>query len=258
MYRFKGIEPGDYTLVALSPRLGHGFVSGIEVMAGHEERVQIAAQLTLEPRDRRPASALAMVPKPTPLTGNEAATGAASLPVIGSVLKIASHEIPETTVPASVVALETEPLNSLYLRALSTANPARQKVLVTAGSDRTEPANPLPMATTSKLETRPDTALPALALAPLAEAGVPAASIRTSGAASTGLVGSCVAEVAIQTARAAMRVAVRYPRSAIQAAGSISDGVALATALPAVQLQALPLSGRNWQNFLSEASTEAS
>ncbi|HUD57321.1 MAG TPA: hypothetical protein VMR02_18970 [Terracidiphilus sp.] len=134
-------------------------------MAGHEERVQIAAQLTLEPRDRRPASALAMVPKPTPLTGNEAATGAASLPVIGSVLKIASHEIPETTVPASVVALETEPLNSLYLRALSTANPARQKVLVTAGSDRTEPANPLPMATTSKLETRPDTALPALALA---------------------------------------------------------------------------------------------
>jgi hypothetical protein len=258
VYRFKGIEPGDYTLEALSPRLGHGSVSGIEVMAGHEERVQIAVQLTLEPRAEGPVSALARVLKPTPLTGNEAATGAASPPLIGSVLKIASHEIQETRAPASVVALETEPLNSLYLRALSTANPARQKALVTAGSDSKEPANPLPMATMSKLETRPDAALPALALVPLAEAAVAVAAIRTSGAASTGLVGSYIAKVAIQSARAAMRVSVRSPKSAIQAAESISDGVALATALPAIQLEALPVSGRNWQNFLPEASTEAS
>src|ERR1700729_2573474 len=29
VYRFQGIEPGDYTLEALSPRLGRGSVSGI-------------------------------------------------------------------------------------------------------------------------------------------------------------------------------------------------------------------------------------
>jgi len=180
VYRFKGIEPGDYTLVALSPRLGHGSVSGIEVMAGHEQRVQIAVQLTLGPREGGHASALAIVPKPTPLPHNEATTGAASLPGIGSVLKMESHEIPETRAPASVVTLEPEPLNSL--RALSTANPERRKAIVTAGSGSKEPANPLPMTTASKLETPPTAALTAFALAPLAEAGVPAASIRTLGA----------------------------------------------------------------------------
>jgi len=109
VYRFKGIEPGDYTLEAQSPRLGHGSVGGIEVMAGHEQRVQIAVQLTLEPREGGPASALAKVPRPMPLQENEGATGAASPPRIGSLLKMASHEIPETRAPASVVALETEP-----------------------------------------------------------------------------------------------------------------------------------------------------
>jgi hypothetical protein len=75
----------------------------------------------------------------------------------------------------------------------------------------------------------------------------------TSGVASTRFVGACVAKVAVQTVRAAIRVAIRSSKSAIQAAESISDGVALATALPAGQLEVLPVSGRNWQNFLPEA-----
>ena len=44
-YRFSGLPPGEYTLVADSPRLGEGRIAGIFVAAGHESRVQTALSL---------------------------------------------------------------------------------------------------------------------------------------------------------------------------------------------------------------------
>jgi hypothetical protein len=73
--------------------------------------------------------------------------------------------------------------------------------------------------------------------------------------AAAGLLGSTATEVAVQAAHEALQVGVRSPRSVIETAGDVSDGVALATALPAAQLEALPFSGRNWQNFLPDAPT---
>jgi hypothetical protein len=70
-----------------------------------------------------------------------------------------------------------------------------------------------------------------------------------------GLLGSNVTRVAIQAANAALQGSARAVRPVIESAGDVSDGVALATVLPASQLEALPLSGRNWQNFLPNAST---
>ena len=43
-YRFSGLAPGEYTLEAESPQLGHGQVEGIVVDAGHEARVQTAME----------------------------------------------------------------------------------------------------------------------------------------------------------------------------------------------------------------------
>jgi hypothetical protein len=50
-YRFTGLEPGEYSLEAESPRLGHGHVDGIVVDAGYEAKVQAAVELEPLPRD---------------------------------------------------------------------------------------------------------------------------------------------------------------------------------------------------------------
>ena len=44
VYRFSGLEPGEYTLTAESPQLGRGQVEWIVVAAGHEARVQVAME----------------------------------------------------------------------------------------------------------------------------------------------------------------------------------------------------------------------
>jgi hypothetical protein len=49
VYRFTGLDAGDYTLEAQSPLLGIGRVDGIVVSAGHEARVQAAMQFSLPP-----------------------------------------------------------------------------------------------------------------------------------------------------------------------------------------------------------------
>jgi hypothetical protein len=62
--------------------------------------------------------------------------------------------------------------------------------------------------------------------------------------------GSCLAEFASTVARAALRVTPKMAKSTIELARSVTDGVALAPAIPAAQLQALPLPERNWQAFV--------
>jgi hypothetical protein len=48
-YRFTGLDAGEYTLEADSPRLGRGRVDGIVVAAGQAARVQAAIELNLPP-----------------------------------------------------------------------------------------------------------------------------------------------------------------------------------------------------------------
>jgi hypothetical protein len=43
-YQFSGLDPGEYTLEAESPRLGRGHVEDIEISAGHDARVQTAME----------------------------------------------------------------------------------------------------------------------------------------------------------------------------------------------------------------------
>ena len=73
-YSFKGIEPGDYSLDALSLRLGHGSVNGIEVIAGHEERMQIAVQLTPASREEVATAAPPIAAKSTSPMGDKVVT----------------------------------------------------------------------------------------------------------------------------------------------------------------------------------------
>ncbi|MFY9856138.1 MAG: carboxypeptidase-like regulatory domain-containing protein [Terracidiphilus sp.] len=50
-YRFTGLEPGEYALEAENPQLGRGHVEGIVVDAGYEAQVQAAMELEPFPRE---------------------------------------------------------------------------------------------------------------------------------------------------------------------------------------------------------------
>ncbi|MGO9434685.1 MAG: carboxypeptidase-like regulatory domain-containing protein [Terracidiphilus sp.] len=252
VYRFKGIEPGDYSLEALSPGLGRGTIDGIEVMAGHEARMQIAVQLT--PAVRRDAASVAplRLPMPAPLTEKDAQP-AVLRAVVRSAIRLPMHEIPDPSVPAFTVSLETEPLNLLSLSARSPSNDLQEQKVINPSGDIAELADPVPATSRSMSETNTDAPLLESALASIPLPGMPTAIV-ASRLAAAGLLGSSVTDVGIQAARVALQIAARSPKPVIETAWDVSDGVALATVLPATQLAALPLTGRNWQNFLPDAS----
>ncbi len=58
VYRFSGLEPGEYSVTAESPQLGRGQVEDIVVAAGYEARVQTAMELEPLP----PSPVLAALP----------------------------------------------------------------------------------------------------------------------------------------------------------------------------------------------------
>jgi len=58
-YRFAGLAPGEYVLVAVSPQLGQGRLEGIEVTAGFEQHMQAAVQLVPALVTQNPAAVVA-------------------------------------------------------------------------------------------------------------------------------------------------------------------------------------------------------
>jgi hypothetical protein len=254
-YSFKEIEPGDYSLEALSPRLGRGSVNGIEVIAGHEERMQIAVQLTAASREEVATTASHIAANPTSPMGDKVVAAAASPSMAEAVTRFASREIPEPIELPFVVALETEPLPSLSLAARSLSVDERHEAALSPVIEIPAPSGGIQIAGESIPETNLNAALSESALASIPLPGIPAVILPPQFTAADLLLGSSITEVAVQAAHEALQVGARSAQSVIETAGDVSDGVALATALPAAQLEALPLSGRNWQNFLPDSST---
>jgi len=252
-YSFKGIEPGDYSLDALSLRLGHGSVNGIEVIAGHEERMQIAVQLIPAPREQVATAALPVAVKPTSPMGDKVVTTAASPSLFESATRFAAREIPMPIEPPFVVALETEPLPSLSLLARSSSVDERHGTGLIPVIEIRAPSGDFRTAGESIPEPNLNSTLPESALTSIPFPNIPVVVLAPRPIAA-GLLGSSITEVAVQAAHEALQVGARSPQLAIETAGDVSDGAALATALPVAQLEALPLSGRNWQNFLPDAS----
>ena len=76
VYRFSGLEPGEYTVTAESPELGRGQLEDIAVAAGYEARVQTAMELTHTP----PTSPVLAAPA---LSNTMSAAELQALPVSG-------------------------------------------------------------------------------------------------------------------------------------------------------------------------------
>ncbi|MGA3160465.1 MAG: TonB-dependent receptor [Terracidiphilus sp.] len=239
IYRFSGLAPGEYSVTADSPQLGRGQVEWIVVDGGHEARVQTAMELTPQP----PSSLLAASPVPEQLkveeppklnrpvleletlTVSDAALTAEPmrlLPLRGHGVKA---EIPQTTAFELNAALEIEPQRTLPLAGRSL--PASAPPETVASAPVAAASASVPPGANAAGQAASGAALP-----PPPRPAEPATAIALS------------APTAVQPAQAPSKPAA----AAAQASGPAA--AVLSSKMSAADLQALPVSGRHWQDFV--------
>ena len=144
VYRFSGLEPGEYTVTAESLQLGRGQLQDIVVAAGYEARVQTAMELALPPPTSPVLAAFPSEERPIletealPVSGAElTAETLRLLPLSG---RRVSAEIPQTTAIEVNAALETEPLQTLALAGQSLPHSASPAPVASPASGQAAPA----------------------------------------------------------------------------------------------------------------------
>lgn len=218
-YRFRDLAAGEYELVAASPLLGKGSVGGVQVLAGHESRVQTAVALTLErelsTRSEGEVAASAEVPGKVPLRGAGAARPSLARPALAS---------------AAVAVPRRE------------AMPSTRAAALTGEFVATPPA----------VVTLPARVIGAAALvAGAAEPGPPAGEFSAANPMIGKIVGlKAGALVAAVAARAAL-MGSRPEMVIAEASESAGSDVTLS----AEQLLEIPLPGRHWESLVLETPT---
>jgi hypothetical protein len=162
VYRFGGLEPGEYSLIAESAQLGRGQVEWIVVAAGHEARVQAAMELkplppgpvlaALPGEERPKVEARPWLNRPVlePEALPESGVALSAEPV--RLLPLREHwvrtEILQTTTFELNTTLKTEPLWTLAPAGRNLPNP----VPIQAASQESGPAAPALSSTMSAAE----------------------------------------------------------------------------------------------------------
>ena len=286
-FRFASLDAGEYTLEADAAQLGRGQLEGILITGGNEARVQAAMRfepaapelleaaaptriavpsaagtpmpLAASALPAAPAAAPKSVvasaaplsaPSRTPSTAQSTAAGtqlsAANPAVAAGTALIAARPALSTSRLVPTASIATEPLRSIALTASRDADgmrPSEQPAAMAAAREPRQeqpethaPALPQPAA----LETQSVAMQFALAVAPtrtlpLASGAVPAfaAAAAPAGAAQAALP---------NPSSTAPGAAVAQPTDPVTPV--------VATTVTAAQLQALPASGRRWQEFL--------
>jgi hypothetical protein len=257
VYRFDGLDPGEYTLDAASPRLGHGSLEGIEVTAWHEARVQAAVAFAPASPGDAPTVARLPLPADSPKASLTKPLKAAGL---GEFAALVSPQLkPESSEPVADVAFPIIPLKALPLRAKASFADALPPTVIP--SDRLEgvmvpeaarPEQSTIAAAASAEDLLPESTRAAPAIASfVASIGIAKPSL----AAAQG--GACLAQVAASAAHAALHITEKTPKSSLDIALSVADSATLATTISAVQLQALPLPERDWQSFVADQPEQA-
>lgn len=230
-YRFTALDAGTYTIEADSGRVGHGRLSGILVSAGHDARVQTAMQFDLAPST--PVRAVFLRNPELNATGATALAAALpiekprQLPLTGQLVAGEVHELP-TEAPLLSDTLKPAPWLPVLFSAL--------------------PTSALPRAVAA--------AIPATGGSPRivlsgAAAGNP--NLTTSESVARGL------QAAMQWSQPNRNRIPDPNLSRIQVASQQSGPVAAAvtTTLTDTELQALPSSGRRWEEFVLDTPTAA-
>jgi len=227
---FASLDAGEYTLDAYAAQLGHGHLEGILVAGGVESRVQTA--LSFEP----PVPALIEATAPAQFAGPPVA--AVPAPLIASVPPAILTPVPTPIPPMPAPVTAASPSATPEPSALQGAQTQSR---VPVFSQR------------AALETQSVAVELAIAVA------LPRAFPLNPGAALT-LTTTAVPDSLLQPAKLDPR-SVASATAAAQPSDPVAQAVS--TTISASQLQALPASGRRWQEFLLDtpaagASTDSS
>ena len=210
-FLFPALEPGVYTLEAVSAQLGHGHLEEIVVAAGHEARVQAA--MSFEPLPSNARLEAARHPKPLDL---------------------------ETTIPAVIAELEYEPLLRQSVsrwapfvvgERLETTTPEQITELEYEPLLRQSVSRWAPFVVGERLETTTPATIAELEYEPLLRQSVSW-------------------DLPQQAAAAAASPQTAPPSKPVLVAPLQSAPAASSTMMSATELQALPVSGRRWQDFV--------
>ncbi len=211
-FRFPALEPGVYTLEVVSAQLGHGLLEEILVDAGHEARVQ---------------AAMSFEPLPT-----------------NAILEAARHPKPldqETTTPARIAELEFEPLlRQNVSRWAPFVVGERLETTTSVGIAKLE-FEPLlrqsvsrwtPFVVGERLETTTSVGIAKLEFEPLLRQSV-----------SWNLPQQTTESIVLPRS---VPVSKPAPASFLQSVPAAANSATMS----ADELQALPVSGRRWQDFV--------
>ncbi|HMD77336.1 MAG TPA: carboxypeptidase-like regulatory domain-containing protein [Terracidiphilus sp.] len=212
-YRFTGLEPGEYTLEAMSEQLGRGRVEGILVAAGHEARVQAAMRFELAPST--PVEAAVQAIKP-------------ATPALHPADKDLSARSPVAAAPLAAELPLPMAMSGRNSAELAREMPAAVTLVVTATLPE-EPLLGLPLTGQGEAEVKPGVAGSGLAMS--AAAGAAQAAIELN------------------------QPQPRPKRAISQNVDPVTPVVT--TTVTAAELQALPASGRRWQDFVLDTPTAA-
>ena len=218
-YRFGALAQGEYTLTATGPR-GRGQVDGIYVAAGHESQVQTAIEL--HPQDQEFAT-----PPEVRETVASAMKSPAGLFSASSTLKFGFFRSVDSIAPVVEADLVPEPFVLLPLNGT--------KIIQHEVSPRSSSISGTDQPLSKSMARSPSSISEYSPLQPSLDAVV---EIATNGIPVIELVPLPASLLSEQFPNAQMTAIA----SAVPAQPSQS--------LDSAQLQALPLQGRNWQNFL--------
>ncbi len=278
-FRFASLDAGEYTLEADAAQIGHGQLQGILITGGNEARVQAAmrfepaAPALLEaaaptriavpsaaaapmppavsvlpaapaaaPKSIAASAAPVSAPSRASSTAQSTATGtqrsAANPAVAAGTALIAARPALSTSRPVPTASIATEPLRSISLTASRDADGMRPSAQPAATAAVREPRQEQPethapaLPQPAALETQSLAMQFALAIAPTRT--LPLAS----GAAPAGAAQAAL----LNPSSTAPGAAVTQPTDPVTPV--------VTTTVTAAQLQALPASGRRWQEFL--------
>jgi hypothetical protein len=224
-YRFSGLEQGEYSLEARSTQLGHGRLDEIVVSAGHEARVQAAMEFEQLP----PA------------------------PVLAALHEVEAHPVAErlqvqTPAPEPVALTVSKPALAIEQPQTAKRNVEPEKTLGQASG-----------AIVPVVRTAPK-AGPMVARLSIPAAGLVGAAPGVAIQVMASRTGNATAAAATRAALAAVaQIAQARYRPALDASQPSGPAAPAVTAtMSAAELQALPVSGRHWQDFVLDNAPTSS
>ena len=245
-YRFAALKPGAYTLIAETAARGRGRLEGIEVDAGAEARVEAAVRLELPGKRLEAAEVMSL--------GSGLGSRLASLPV-----RDWGEHTPERALPLAGPALEgalaPAPLRRMQTpgRDLETGAPsAGMETLIHLTSAAGFPGSPpvLSIGPVRQLAAEPLRQFPLLAMA------APAAGGSELSPASQAISAAPASQFSVEGLGLPKQPGEVPPPRILGAAQQPSPiAAAVTTTMSGSDLEALPTSGRRWQDFLPDTPT---